>query len=324
MSASYDYYWQRLRGEPAIAHVDDPQPGFYRNNRGEPVAFFPDPGTTGIPSPDAPIIGVQVRKGEQRQLSREQAMDEWKWCCAWPVEERHWRAAAAGEEWPDEAPGLGHNRPPEAYQTPAQRAERVVTLIREWLDANEKVETQDQADQAAHYITEARAVAGDLVEQQKREIKPMNDFIGQIKTKFENLRAPLVRGMDDLKARLKPYLDEIDRRKAEERRRADEERRAHEARAAQLRAEGLPPPRVPHEAIAPSTRVGGRGKAVTLRSVYTAEIIDYEQALAACRDTPDVRDAVQKIANARAREAGSKRDASLLLPGTNLKTERRV
>lgn len=313
----YEYYFNRLHGVPSLAAVDSPQPGFFRDREGTPIAFFQRAEMSSVPSPDSPVIGVKVvrRKGgmEYVELSPEQAMDTWNWVCANPVEEGAWRLAAEGQAWPDEAPGLGHNQPPEAYETPETKAKRLIGLIDEWLEANPKIETQTVADQAAHYLTEARHTTTDLEVELKRALEPYRGFMDQVRTKFAGMLAPLDGSVVKIKLRLTPFLREKDRAlQAEQQRQADERAKAKE--------EGRRPAAF---TAAPTTaRAGGTGKAATLRRRYTAEIVDYDRAVMAAKGDRRVREAVQSIANEWAREA--KGDADKLLPGTNSVEEKRL
>lgn len=317
----YSYWAAALAGLPHdTPPVDQPQAGFFRTVNGDPVCYFPDPafaddGDAEIPSApnlDAPLICVRAENGRRRELSHQQALEMWPWVSANPVSEAAWRTAAAGGDWPDEAPGLGRNRP-EAEATPGERIANVVGAARAWLDDTPEVTDQTLADQASHYLNELRRLSVDIEEIERRAKKPYNDFLDQIRARYRAIRAPADELVTAIKARLKPFMDEIDRRQRAE-------REAAKAAAQAAAAEGK---RAPADGV-PQTRVGRKGHGTTMRTYYSAKIADPLAAWDACADHPAARDLVQQIANAKAREAGSKGDLALLLPGTELVEERRI
>jgi hypothetical protein len=332
----YSYYFGKLQGLPMMAYVDTPMPGFYRDRDGTPVAFFPNQTKVAgaafdVPTTGGDIVGVRFDREKaggpmrRRDLSDDQSARLWNWVCGTPVKESDWRRVVAGGEWHDEAPGLGHNRP-EMEETVEQRAERLIGLANDWLKRHpEPLVTKDEADQAAHYITELRRTVGDLQDRERDETKPYKDFIAQIRLRFAGSIDALTGAGIKVKAKTEEYL-----KRQRELAAAEAKRQAEAAaQAAAKAAQGGPAP-VPDKAPAPREaprRAGARGKAVVLRKVYSAEIVDYAAALAACAEHTAVKDAVQQIANERARSSMVRRqepDMTILLPGTQLVTEERL
>ena len=217
-----------------------------------------------------------------------------------------WRHANETGDWPDTAPGLGHNRPPDET-SPESRAVRTTDLAEQWLAAHPEVTTKAEADAAAHYFRELQGIVADLRAAEKDALRPWSGILVQITARFRRLIEPATTTSLTIKGRLKPYLAKIDAEQAAERQRAREE--AEAARAAGKRAPKLPPP----------TRVGGRGHAVSLKTYWRAEIEDFSTALQACASHEEVRDAVQTIANRVARESKGKTP----LPGTKAIEDRR-
>lgn len=315
MSATYQYYWDKLAGRSPLAIVDQPQFGFYRNTRKEPVAFFPVVSASGVPT--GSLSGVKVLKGGRiKHLSLEQSMEEWTFCCGDPRPEKEWRAVAEeGGHWSDEAPGIGHNQPPEdgQYTPPSDRAPRLVQLALKWLADNDEVVTRAQADQAAHYIKGLVRVASDLEDERKEAERPYKGFIDQVKLKYRELRTPPLTAIEQLKARVKPFMQAL----------ADAADREERERAAVARAEAMASSQrhAQGDKAKSLARVGGRGNAVTLRVRYWATVTDHAAALAAVADDYRVKEVVQTIANERARSVGSKKPGAELLPGTTLEKE---
>src|SRR5215213_1126200 len=290
---SYEYYFGRLRGNnTALSAIDSPAPGFYRHYNGDAVAYYHDVSTErdnlGMMK-EGPI--VCVRGGTI--LSEEQGRNLWPYVAGNPVPEEEWRRVAAGGDWSNEGPRLGHNRPPDDM-TPEARALRITDLAQEWLKANPTIENRTKADQAAHYITELRQVAADLEESKKRALSPWSAMISQVTYKFTQLINPAKEVGLTLKARLGPFLQAEDERLRQEREAAQQA--ADEAREMGHRA----PARVP------TTNVGGRGHKITLRGRWRAEIVDYQEALKAASQHEDVKEAVQGVANKWAKESKGK------------------
>jgi len=304
----YSYWNAALEGRGDAEHSKQPQAGFYRS-RDEPVAYFPDPSDadeSGVPNPNARLL---CQRGKARRLLDETAGEElWPWCAHNPITYDLYQKVIAGGEWPDEAPGLGHNRPPDELDPDLQRV-KVVDLAEQWLAANPEVTTKSQADQAAHYITELRNLAGDLEAEEKVVKAPFQAFVKSAIAKYRALRAPLEIVSDGLRARVKPYLAKIDAEQAAAR---EAGRKAQE----DARAAGK---RVSREALPPSTRVGGHGRALVLKSYWSAKVVNYIDALEAAGDAPEVREAVQAVADRFARNSKGKEP----LPGTEAVEERR-
>jgi hypothetical protein len=306
----YDYYHRRLTGDTTILpDINAPQPGFYRTGNGDPVCYFYDHGeeASDIPSAEVPLVCLRGRHDKQRRMPELEALELWPWVCQSPVAEEEWRRAYAGGEWDNEAPGLGHNRPP-THDSPEERRTKVIGLADEWLEQNAEVTTARQADQAAHMITELRNLASDLTREESERKKPFQDFVKQLIDQYRRWREPLDAARGRINQRLQPYLLKIDAQKAEDR--ANAERIREEAAAKGKR--------VPFGTTV-STRVGGTGHAVSLRSYWSAEIINYVDALEAAGAEPEVFEAVQKVADRFARQSKGKTP----LRGTACKEDRR-
>jgi hypothetical protein len=231
------------------------------------------------------------------------------------VPEDVWRAVQAGGEWPDEAPGVGHNRPPLPIE---QEREDTLEKARAWLDdpRNSEVATQVQADAAAHYRHLLRGYYKDIEEEERAKKKPYQDFIETIRQQYRRLREPFAMVGTTLNARLTPYLIEQDKAKEEERKRVAAENLAK--REAGKRPSALPD----------NTNAGPRGHKVSLRTHRSARIVNFFVALEAAADAPEIQEALQTVANRRARECkegmSPEQVAATLLPGTELVEERRA
>ena len=295
---SYDYYNRALQGDfsdpPAI---DDPQPGFWRHHYGDPIAIY------SVLEDDGSFTLHCVRGGMKQ--THEQMLANWPYCSAHPVSEEVWKTAVSDGQWPDEAPGIGHNRPrPESAE---DRITKATELAREWLETYPEISTTAQADHAGAYATELTRALADLHLEEERHVGPWLALVGEIRAKFARLAAPAKNLQALLKERLRIYKLEQERVRAEERRRQAEEDAAR-------RAEGRRKPYRPPD----DTRIGG-GTVVQVRTYWRAKIEDYPAALAACSDSHEVRYAVEKVAERRARTSKGKDP----LPGTTIIEERR-
>ena len=108
MSASHDWWRSALSGSIGPVHENLPQPGYYRTKphkgeRGDPGAIWFDGENLRALRAGRPVDPYEV----------------WTWCCQHPVtHEAYVAVAEQGGSWPDEIPGIGHNR----RQQPRDRA----------------------------------------------------------------------------------------------------------------------------------------------------------------------------------------------------------
>lgn len=106
-SDQYNHWRRRLAGEDLGCEEAKPESGFYRI-RNRPVAIWRD------------SQGVLIAKdGERTLLDELPILQLWGYCHMAPISHEQYRAAMAGEPWPDQHPDVVdrlHNRPPEGYE----------------------------------------------------------------------------------------------------------------------------------------------------------------------------------------------------------------
>lgn len=188
---------------------------------------------------------------------------------------------------------IGHNMPP---VTPFDECQsRIGDLYMEaknWLDG-EEVKTQEQADALSKLLDEIRKAGKEADEHRKVEKKPHADAATAVDAKWKPLIEDCKRATDAAKKALTPFLQaqeaerrakaEAARREAEEKERAAREalqasrgdleareaaeKQVEEAKAAEAAA---------RKAEKDRAHAKGGARAVSLRTTYRAEVVDYQ------------------------------------------------
>jgi len=299
----WDWYLAKRRGEPVQMNPDNPQPGFYRKPKKErygarrtflPVAYywFRGEDENGEPLPAV----LRCREGD-RDVSELRGLELWKWVGDHDRDETEWRRVAEeGGLWDDEhelVPMQGDNLPPEDHSFEGLR-DSIEDLAHE---AAERIEGPPIADQAeadrianlADRLAELHKIAD---EQKKEEKRPHDEGAKFVQQKW----APLLLRAETYKnlkyILLTPWLKKL------------EDARKKEAEAAAAAGE-------PAAAQPRRSRAGTRGRAMTLKSVKRAEIVDYALCLEFFKDSPDVKATVEMLANRAVR-------AGISVPGTKV------
>jgi hypothetical protein len=249
----------------------DCRPGFYRRRqyKGGPwvgVAFWMDS--------DGATVGCRTVNGVSEPLDDPAA--EFLWCCRHPVTEDTYRAYADGQGWPDDI-GVGHNEPPS--EGAAALADEIDSAIMAALgEIDGGIGDQTKADRAANYRDRLMKLAKAVEAERKEKLAPYNEIIADIRATYKPLEERLKDALGIIRAALTKYLKSVeDTAKA----------------AAPVGAEV-------------KVHAGSHGaRATALRTTYAAEITDWNAALAHYGERDEIRDVVQKIANAEAR-AGAK------------------
>lgn len=225
-----------------------------------------------------------------------------------------------------EAPaGMGHNNPPSPLEEHEAKLKARASALKDaavvWIDERPSIEDQETSNKAADFIVQIRAF-NKLCEDTRTELKkPHLDAGREIDKRLKAIPALLDTVGGILKKRVAEFqkkeqerIDAERRAKEEAERKAKEEaeRLAREAEetesvaaieAAQAAEEAAK--QAEAERVAAPTRAMSKGnlgsKSVSIRKSYTAEITDYEKALAHYANSPQVRDAVLVAANADAR-----------------------
>lgn len=257
-------------------HEGHPNLGYYRvhnkrTDKYEAVAFFRDP--------DSGILQAE-RNG--RAVPEKDVNDLWIWACRHPIEYEAWEDGNAGK-WADEperAPGIGDN----IRDADPQEALRIEYLgEKETIDdfLNHDVETQEQADRVGIWhkrLTNIRTRADALHAGEKAPILAEGRRVDDRWRWREELTEVDAR----LKAHVKPFMDEQDRKEAErvaaakrehERLQAEARRKLDEA-AAEERRRNAEAERQKREA----ERLANEGKFVEAKQAERAAEAELQQA----------------------------------------------
>ena len=305
-------WWQNaLAGNLGPMHEGQPEQGYYRTRfkggQWEPVAIWLD---------DAG--GWLAMRGERMV----DAADAWNFCRTHPVSYEAYQKAIEGAGWDDEppAPAMGHNLPSDPFE--ALKLEYQAEAEQAAAFMKTPITTQDQADKAAIWAKRLTAIKTKAESLHKVEKQPHLDGGRAVDDKWRDLKSDPDTLAKKLKAHVTPFLREQERLENErlQRERAEAERKRREAEElaakadvsdtdAQVEAERLQREADEQEqaAKATKTQAGRTGARVSLRTFVSALITDYDKALKALGNHPEMKALVETLAN-RAIRAGVELD----------------
>lgn len=283
MTNDLSHWRANLAGENPPIHEGDPQPGYYRMRDGKNGPWLP------VAIWEHEERGLVARVGDQMR----DPMEIWTWVAGNPVAKEDAKFAFANGRWPDEPAGIGHNAPPE--ETLTDEIARVAEQAEEWIEKAKKIEDEKTANMAGNYISALRDLRKKAEAERKREKQPHLDAARAV----DALWKPVIDRADGAISRLRRALTDWMRRKdAEERQKAREAQKKLD--------EAALPGEIPPEVVPKKVAVGGaRGKKITMRERTVFEVVDYDKALDALKDEPEIKAAVQKLA-ARKMRSGEK------------------
>ena len=309
----FTYWRETLAGKKLPVHADHPQSGYYRqrvakNGPWLPVAIWTHKDT-----------GLQVARVAGEMID---PLSVWTWVADKPVGKAAAQQAFKDGTWPgDAAPvsakQMGDNNPPsepvelipleiaaaDAFLT---QVGTITTQVDSDIASNKVSNLRDltkQAD-AAHSTEKAPHLAASRAVDEKYRCRDaaavaIKKLLAAV-TVFQNTeRARLQKIADDKAAKERI---EWERQQAEVRKIAD----ASAAKGAPLEETETTLATVPPPPKADTVKVksgGALGKGVSLRTYKVATIADYDKALVALKDHPEMRELVQKLAD-RACKAG--------------------
>lgn len=303
MADLYQWWKNALNGSFGPIHENEPQCGYYRkrkfkNGPFEPVAIFYEDGVL-----KALKSGVEVDAGEV-----------WTWVCQSPVSYEAYAKAEKAGVWDDAPAPAGHNSnaasPFEAlsmeYEDDAEQANELLT---------KPIETQEQADIRAVWAKRLAAIAKKATDLHKVEKQPHLDAGRAVDEKWRGLKEDPKTLSDKLKRSLDEWLRKKAAEEAERQRLAREEAERLRLEAEKLAAENNNEPqsnaeveRLNREAALAEKQAkevnasaGRTGAKVALRKFVSAKIIDYEKALLALKNHPEMKALVEQLANRAAR-----------------------
>lgn len=193
-----------------------------------------------------------------------------------------------------EAPGLGHNNPPEP--TPIEEAKELISLLdveaSAWFDGK-PIENQAQADDVARLIDAGRKAKTKFDNERKAEKKPHDEAAKAVDAAWKPIIADADRIVEIGKAAQTPWLIKLDteKRALEEATRKAAEEAAAEARRLAEQADGsLAAAKARDAAIEDAKRAehvaqmaanekaaakgAGMGRAISLRTTWRSEVKD--------------------------------------------------
>lgn len=275
-------WWRRALGnEPQPVHENEYHWGYWRmrqhkDGRWVAVATWQDDsdawkGIVYLPDGRAEYIDVEQR---------------WTHFCQAPVTHAAFEQYKTDRVWPDDAPAIGDNQPPDdvAAELEAERE-----LVDEFLA--KPVETKEQADKVGVWATRLTKLAKRADDERKAEKQPHLDAGRAVDAEYQ----PVVKGAKELAARLKKHVEPFLIAQAEQ--------------AETDRDEFVGPykPRDLSRDVAEARQAGRKGAKVSLRDVKVGVIEDYDKALVALKDYPEMRSLVDQLVQ-RAARAGHELD----------------
>jgi hypothetical protein len=242
----------------------------------------------------------------------------------------------------EDPPPAGHNNPPPydpvQLEEAAAKTAEFLDAGDAWLDLKE-IASAEQAEKLTDFVGGARKVYKAVDELRKRAKAPHDAAAKAVQDAF----TPLLDRLEAAVKKVKPLqtawllkLEEIDRQRraeaaAEARRKAEEAERlasqaqsrndiAGEVRAAELQKEADKLQKLANRTDGPkAASATGGGRTMALRDQRSAEITNINLLFVHFREAPEVRDVLQRLANAEIRS--SQWDGKDL-PGTTTKTEK--
>lgn len=121
---------------------------------------------------------------------------------------------------------IGSNNPPGCVDTARGVYQTLATFLKE----TPVIQTPDEAKKAANLVEQARATLGEMEDERKSLVKPLNDEVDTINGRYRTPRDSVKSIMDELKRRLTAFAA------AEE---AERQRKAEAARLAAIEAERI-------------------------------------------------------------------------------------
>ncbi|MCO4316306.1 hypothetical protein M8997_003850 [Phyllobacterium sp. 21LDTY02-6] len=254
----------------------------------------------------------------------------WTFACRNPISEGTYHAVRKGAEWPGEpAPTVQRtNLPSDPFEALKAEFESDREIAEAFLKS--PITTKEQADKAAAWAKRLSAIATKATGLHKVEKQPSLDESRRVDEKWRDLKEEPKELSTKMKRHLDAFLLEEQRkerqRQAEAQAEADRIRRAAEEAARKAEDISTNPndpvdlakkadadrlakeaAEAEREAQARNATAGRTGSKVSLRTFVSARIVDYDKAVTALKEHPELKALVEQLAN-RAIRAGHELD----------------
>lgn len=291
---------------------DDPQPGYYRvprkGRQAESATYWRD-------SHDG-SLRCQVNG---RDVEEMRALELWPYAAKQPVSEKWFDEFARTGKWPDMSDvvaatlpnpreKIGGNSPPAEFEL----AKEQIETARKGVEDYRKIKDATTAAGAQSLRARLLELAGAVGKARLAETLPLRNQVGEINARWGEIETAAQSGADVIRAALKNYHDELDRKAEEANRRAAEK--------AQVKAEatGKPQPvATPPVAATPTVVKGAYGRAASVGKKNVVTVEDQEKVYNFFRDNADLKALLQKLAQKSV-------DAGAPVPGVSVTKENNI
>lgn len=240
--------------------------------------------------------------------------------------------------WPDEVPdapaGIGHNNPDDdedIFASLTREIEMENVRVSSWLD--DKHEGQTAANMASNWLDGLRKIEKRITEAYEAEVSPLQAQVKAVQDRWRPLRV-IAEGVKKRmaeayaeiarkeKARLQAIADAEAAKKAAELRAIQAAERAKMEALAEKQGVHLDPALPMDEPVVVAEKVkvsfgGARGSKIGLKEYKVALVTDWNAAILHYAKSDKVREVVQKLANADAKNG-------VEVPGVKIVVEERV
>ena len=314
MKDEFHFWREALAGNKPPISADHPQAGYYRKRASKDGPWLP--------------VAIWTHKETGKQVARVadkmvDPADVWTWVADKPVKKEDAQVAFKTGSWPGDAPPvsapMGDNNPP---SEPVELIPLEIEAADTWLKKTGTIASQVDADVASNKVANIRDLKKKAEAAHKAEKEPhlvagravdakYKPSIDEADNAVKRLLGAITVYQNAERARLQKIADEKaakeraewEKQQAAARAKAEAEAASKQVTLEDILAETPPPP--PPKAPEPvKVQSGGAlGKKVSLRTVKVATVTDYDKALVALKDHPELRELVQKLAD-RACKAG--------------------
>jgi hypothetical protein len=266
----YEFWIAQLAGATPDLPSKEPQPGFYRTRRDEPVAVW----RTG----DDDLV---AKVGDGRIVEADETWAErvFAGCCRRAVTEQDYRARLASGKWPDEVAAPARNSNAEPHIQIEETIAELRSEAEAWLASiGGEIKTKADADKAGNFADRFAELDKEAEKARVEQKEPHFKAAKAVDGTWQPIVAKAKEAKRWVASLCTAYLQ------------AEKARKVAEASAKVVEGKAVHPSDV-------TVKAGSRGRGVQLRTVKVGEIIDYPAFLAAVKDFPDVLAFMADLAN---------------------------